>query len=98
MEIDIKKLDSIKKELESLDKDDTLYITENGSAKYALMPIDVYDALMEEEQEDFNLALPSIKVVGPSNIELSYDEYEAVKKRIIDAFDKTFKPKREKLN
>lgn len=98
MEIDIKKLDGIKNELASLDKDDTLYIMENGSAKYALLPIDIYDALMEEDENEFNLSSPSIKVIAPGNIELSYDEYEAVKKRIIDAFDKTFKPKREKLN
>ena len=33
MEIDIKKLENIKKELDSLAEDDTLFIKENGSTK-----------------------------------------------------------------
>ena len=54
---------------------------------------------MEEEEEiEGKFSTPSIKVFSPNNMELSYDEYEAVKKRILEAFDKTFKPKREKLN
>ncbi len=99
MEIDIKKLENIKKELDSLAEDDTLFIKENGSTKYAILPIESYDALMEEEEEmEGRFSVPSIKVFSPNNMELSYDEYEAVKKRILEAFDKTFKPKREKLN
>ncbi len=91
MEIDIKKLDAIKDELDSLDENDVLYINENGNSKYVLLPIESYDVL-----ENKNSA--NVKIVTPFNGELTYDEYEAIKKQVLDILDKTFKPKREKLN
>ena len=100
MEIDIKKLENIKTELDSLDKEDVLFINENGSAKYAILPIETYDAFADEVEEENNAPFfnPSIKILTPGRAELSYDEYEMIKKQILDAFDKTFKPKPEKLN
>ena len=100
MEIDIKKLENIKTELDSLDKEDVLFINENGSAKYAILPIDTYDAFTEDVEEENNVSFfnPSIRIFSPGKAELSYDEYEMIKKQILEAFDKTFKPKPEKLN
>ena len=100
MEIDIKKLENIKTELDSLDKEDVLFINENGSAKYAILPIETYDAFTEDVEEENNAPFfnPSIRIFSPGNSNLSYDEYEMIKKQILDAFDKTFKPKPEKLN
>ena len=100
MEIDIKKLENIKTELDSLDKEDVLFINENGSVKYALLPIETYDAFTEDVEEENNVSFfnPSIRIFSPGKAELSYDEYEMIKKQILEAFDKTFKPKPEKLN
>ncbi len=100
MEIDIKKLENIKTELDSLDKEDVLFINENGSAKYAILPIETYDAFTEDVEEENNVSFfnPSIRIFSPGKAELSYDEYEMIKKQILEAFDKTFKPKPEKLN
>lgn len=105
MEVDIKKLKAIKEELDALDeKDPVLYVSENGNAKYALMPIELLDEIEdilhpfddEDGQSDGNSA--SIKVISSNPFELSYDEYEEIKDAILKAFDKTFKPKPEKLN
>lgn len=99
MEIDIKKLENIKTELDSLNKEDVLFINENGSAKYAILPIETYDAFNDEvDEKNVPFFNPSIRILSPGNTELSYDEYEMIKKQIMDAFDKTFKPKPEKLN
>ena len=100
MEIDIKKLENIKTELDSLDKEDILFVNENGSAKYAILPIETYDAFTEDVEEENNASFfnPSIRIFSPGKAELSYDEYEMIKKQILEAFDKTFKPKPEKLN
>ena len=38
MNIDIKKLDVIKDELDELKQEDVLYIDENGCTKYAIIP------------------------------------------------------------
>ncbi len=100
MEIDIKKLKNIKNELDSLSEEEVLLINENGSAKYALLPIETYDALMENtnSENEGSVYNPVIKILSSGGLELSYDEYEKVKKQIMEAFDKTFKPRPEKLN
>lgn len=102
MEIDIKKLKAIKNELESLDeRDPILYVSENGDTKYAMMPIELLDEMedllhpFDDENEEGEA---TVKVYSPNPFELSYDEYESIKKQIIKAFDKTFKPKPENLN
>ena len=72
---------------------------ENGEVKYAIMPIDTYDraedlfALMDS----FDGNGPKVKVIG-SNEDLTYEEYERIKALIMEAVEKTFKPKAEKLN
>lgn len=99
--IDIKKLDAIKNELDNLEEDDVLFINEEGKEKYVLMPIDLYDSIDETlalYDEDKLLKNPQIRIINANSFELSYDEYENVKKQIMDAFEKTFKPKPEKLN
>ena len=53
------------------------------------------DTNSENEGSVYN---PVIKILSSGGLELSYDEYEKVKKQIMEAFDKTFKPRPEKLN
>ena len=101
--IDINEIENIKEELNNLQEDETLCITENGHEKFMLMSVDAYDALTSEDNADvFSeenlLRNPNIRVISPDNFELTYDEYENVKKQVMDAFEKTFKPKPEKLN
>lgn len=99
MNIDINKLENIKQDLDELNQDDVLYIDENGQTKYAIMPIEKYD-----KAEDV-LAMfdgfengPKVKVIGANQEDLTYEEYERIKTLIMDAVEKTFKPKAEKLN
>ena len=99
--IDIDEIKNIKTELEDLE-DEILYITENNQNKYVVLPV----KLIEEAQSAFNVfdntndlsKNTQIRVINANNFELTYDEYESVKEQIMDAFEKTFKPKPEKLN
>lgn len=100
MNIDIKKLKAFREELDSLNKEDVLYIDENGKAKYAILPIAAYDeiesllSILNNKDE----SAASIKVANFDDIQLTYEEYENIRKQIIDAVDKTLKPNPEKLN
>ena len=98
MNIDIRKIQEVREELDALGQSDVLYIEEDGKAKYAVMPIELYDQI-----EDVLMMLNTpfdaqVKIAGPEDIELTYDEYERIKKQIMEAVEKTFMPKREKLN
>lgn len=98
IELDIKNLGNLREELENLEEDDTLYINTNGIARFAVVPIDRYDKavdLLSVITDDE--AMPKVKIIG-ENSNLSYEEYERIKSLIMDAVEKTFKPKAEKLN
>lgn len=97
--IDIKEIENIKEKLDDLDIDEVLYVDEDGASRFVIMPIDLFDSYLESNEGLDKLTYePHIKILGADNVELSYEEYELIKKQINDAFDKTFKPKREKLN
>ena len=98
MNIDIRKIQEIKDELDSLNENDVLFIEDEGNVKYAIMPIELYDSM-----EDLMSVLngqngTSVRSATPDDLDLSYDEYERIKKQIMDAVEKTFMPKPEKLN
>ena len=97
MNIDINKLNNIKNELDSLIEDEALFIEKDGIAKYAIIPIETYDKVEDLIQVINGDAGQQVKVVG-DNVELSYEEYERIKSMIMDAVERTFKPKAEKLN
>lgn len=98
MNVDIKKLKNIKEELDNLSKDDVLYVEEKGISKYVLLPIELYDEVEDIVKFSQEMNKPQVKIVNNSDIELSYEEYEQIKSQIMEAVDKTFKPKPEKLN
>ncbi len=96
MEIDVKKIKGLKEGLSKIDnkEEESLYITENGSIKYILLPIEEYDMLANQDENPS----ATIKILNPMNANLSYEEYEEIRKQVLDVLDKTFKPKPEKLN
>ncbi len=96
MDIDIKELENIKTELDSLDENEVVFIKEGQEDKYVIMPIGQYEFINEILSPNQNA--PKVKVINASNIELTYDEYENVKREINEIIEKTFKPKPEKLN
>ena len=96
MNIDINKLSEIKNELDSLSEEDVLFIDDQGKTKYVIAPIELYDRIEDLlGSYDYN---PQVKVINSEDFELSYDEYERIKKQIMDLVEKTLMPKPEKLN
>jgi len=99
MNIDIKRIENIKTELSEMKQNDALFIDEDGKTKYAIMPIESYDKAEEllAMFDTMNGEAPKVKVIG-SNEDLTYEEYERIKAVIMEAVEKTFKPKADKLN
>lgn len=100
MNIDINKLENIRQELSELKDNDVLYIDEDGKTKYAIMAIEAYDRADDilslfDENKGLNA---NVKVIGANNEDITYEEYERIKALIMEAVEKTFKPKAEKLN
>ncbi|MBQ6493079.1 MAG: hypothetical protein IJI92_04365 [Erysipelotrichaceae bacterium] len=97
--IDIERIKDIKDELDSLRENDVLFVDENGKSRYVVMPIELYDAIEDVAMMAAStVAMPQVRIANPEDIELSYDEYERIKKQIMDAVEKTLMPKPEKLN
>ncbi len=99
MNIDIEKLREIREELDQMAESDVLFVTEDNREKYAIIPIELYDAV-EDVLSGLNdpVFVPQVKIAGNQEIELSYDEYERIKEQILEAVEKTLMPKPEKLN
>ena len=98
MNIDIEKVEEIRNELESLEEDEVMFIEEDHIAKYAVMPISFYDAIEDIIAMMNGTSESSVRIAIPQDFDLSYDEYERIKQQIMDAVEKTFMPKPEKLN
>lgn len=97
MSININELDNIRDLLESLDDESVLYVEEDGTNKYVIMTSSLYDGVAEVADALKAGAATAIKVAMPS-FELSYEDYENIKKQVDEALDKAFRPKPEKLN
>ena len=98
MNIDIKYLEQIKDELEALGENDVAFIEEDNVTKYVLMPVELYDSIENLAMMINDAQNASVSISSDQEIDLSYDEYEQVKKMIMDAVEKVFMPKPEKLN
>jgi len=94
--VDIKDLGNIEADLNNLGQDDVLFVCEGGKERFVLMPIEQYDALFHEV--DDKLAMPQIKILKDGVLDLSYEDYDRIRKELLEAFDKALKPKAEKLN
>lgn len=94
--IDIKKLENIKDQLDSLNNEDVLFVDEEGQTKYAIIPIMTYDLVEEMLSSNMNEG-PKVIMAGDKT-ELTYEEYERIKVAIMEMVEQTLKPKAEKLN
>lgn len=100
MNIDIEKVKDIKNELMGLyDDEEVLFIEEDGEVKYAIMNIIDFKDLKEiMDLFDGKGTKHVVRFSGLEDIDVSYEDYEKIRKQVIEEFDKTFKPKPEKLN
>lgn len=101
--IDIKEVEGIKKQLEMLGDEDVAFIDEDGQSKYAVMnlnyfeKLDSYRQLSEKNGPVFNTQVKIFSGGSPME-DLSYDEYEKIRNQLLEIFDKSFRPKNDKLN
>lgn len=99
MGIDISKLENIRKQLDSLQDNDALFVNENGIEKYAILPVETYNKVCDllDALDATNPLNARIDVIGDRQ-QLTYEEYERVKSLIMEAVEKAFKPRADKLN
>lgn len=97
MSINIDELANIKDLLSTLDDESVLYVEEDGESKYVIMTSSLYEGVAEVAEALKNGAATAIKVAMPS-FDLSYEDYENIKRQVDEALDKAFRPKPEKLN
>ena len=67
------------------------------------MPIAYFDKLdvyRELQESDGPLCNAQVKIMGANGVvdELSFDDYEKIRSQLLEIFDKSFKPKSDKLN
>ena len=91
--IDIEQIDDISETLEELHDEESLCICEDGVERYIVIPTKVI-----EEVNNFMNGESQVRVVSDEPINITYDEYENLKKQLNKAIDETFRPKPEKLN
>lgn len=101
--IDIKEKEMIIDSLSEVKEDNHLIITDGKEEKLAVITMSEYIKFMDLIELDkkihpFKYGEAEIQVINDENIEISYEEYENIRKQLLDALDKTFKPKLEKLN
>ena len=99
MNIDVSKLETIKDELDTMQENDAIFVYEGGHEKYAILPIDTYNKVCDllDALDEANPLNAKIDVIGDKQ-QLTYEEYERVKSLIMEAVEKAFKPKADKLN
>ena len=82
---------------------DAIYLCEGKEDRYALLKVEDYELLLQAYYEaavndPLRFTKPTeIRIVPQGNMELNEDEYEDLKQQVLDALEKTLKPKR-KLN
>ena len=98
MKIDINEVKELKESLDVLEENELLFIKENDEEKYVLMNVTLFEQIKDIAKFISEDAAKYANAHPVEDIELSYEEYENIKKQIIDALEKTFLPKPEKLN
>lgn len=101
--IDVENINELDEMLNDIEDGDAVILSEGKEEKYAIISINDYclfQELMELDRQinPFKYGQTEIRIVNDDNIEVSYEEYENIKKQLLEALDKTFKPKLEKLN
>ncbi|MDO4940385.1 MAG: hypothetical protein Q4E33_01675 [Erysipelotrichaceae bacterium] len=99
MIVDIKKLKNIKNELDCLNQEDNvLFVNENGTSKYVIMTSELYDEIEQTKEMLDNVNTPGFIINSNEDIELTYEQYETIKKNVLKMLDDALKPKPENLN
>lgn len=100
LKIDINELKNIKDDLKSLDDDEVAFIEEENETKFVIMPAGQYDELESFRSflDEGRVKTSNVKIITNATNELTYDEYEKIKKQLIEVIDKTLKPNPEKFN
>lgn len=96
--LDIEDIEDLKETLDSLEDREYLYLSDNGEDRYIVVPLKLlsqFNEMMGSFEENGG---SGVKVIAPEPINLTYDEYEAIKKELNKVLDDTFKPNPEKLN
>ena len=100
--IKIKDLEDLKKLIKDIDIDGSYNIEIEDSCRFYAVSDEDYDLLCsvkEMIETDFKNDNQTVKIVSNDiSQELSFEQYEVLKKQINEALDKTLKPKAEKLN
>lgn len=99
--IKIKTIKELKEAIKGLDEDCIKFLIDDKS--FVAVSNEGYDliCMVEELMEDEEKNNDMVKVVTNNanlNDELSFDQYESLKKQVVDALDKALKPHIEKLN
>ena len=93
-------IDALTEEPEALD---AVYLCEGKEDRYALLKVEDYEMLVQAyydaaAQNPLRYAKPTeIRIFPQGNLELDEEEYEDLKQQVLDALEKTLKPK-QKLN
>ena len=99
--IEIEEFEDLRNELEELDDEEVLVLSEDGKDKYMVVPLNLYEKyaeMFETEDGVENGEKAGVRVISSMPSDLTYEEYERVKKELIKALDETLKPNPEKLN
>ena len=97
--IDWRDFSALEEELPQLQGEDALILAEGKEDRYALIPIAYYELLMDlyeeaYQREPLRFAAPKeIRIIPQGDILLSEEEYEDIKEKLLDALEKTLKPK-----
>ena len=100
MDIKVEDLKELKEKLDSLDKDDVLYISEDNKRTHVVIPFDMYSEY-QEMLNFFNHVLTienNMQSQKEEDLDLTYEEYEQIKQQVMEALEETLLPKPEKLN
>lgn len=100
--IRITNIEDLKKLIKTIDEDGSYEIELDDNCRFFAVSDDDYALLCNIKdmlEEDIRQDNQTVKVVSNDpGQELSFEQYEILKKQINEALDKTLKPKAEKLN
>ena len=99
----IKNIEDLKKLIKTINEDEAYHIELDDDQSFYAISEDDYDLLVSikeflDEEVRAEKGLPVKIVSNTTNDQLSFEQYETLKKQINEALEQTLKPKAEKLN
>lgn len=103
--IDLSEIEFLRAEIENMDPEQGIIITDGDKKRFAIIDMEHYNMLsslmmaMDNVSDLFDNDNGSrVEVVTSANMNLSYEEYENIKDKIIESLEKALKPDPEKMN